>query len=105
MVSRLDLRRLELIFVDSPRVSGILGVFIEQRGDAGGQQGGHNPPRCSWVVPPSGHPSGTSSAHLVSSGPEKIHKEFRCVWTPFDIGFMQCKKQAENNNCHWALYQ
>ena len=35
-----------------------------------------------WFVFPSGHPSSTSLAHMVSSGPEKITKKFRCVWTP-----------------------
>ena len=44
-------------------------------------------------------------AHLVSSGPEKVHKKFRCIWTPFGIDFLRCKKQAENNNWHWALCQ
>ena len=44
MVSRLDYVLLELAeagidFLDSPRVSGILGVFIEQRGGAGHDQG------------------------------------------------------------------
>ena len=41
-----------------------------------------------WVVLPSEHPSGTFLAHMVSSGPEKIHKKFRCVWTPFGIDFL-----------------
>ena len=31
---------------------------------------------------------------------KKIHKKFRCVWTPFGIDFLLCKKQAENNKWH-----
>ena len=44
-----------------------------------------------WVVLPSEHPSGTSLSKQVSSGPEKIHKKFRCIWTPFDIDFCDVK--------------
>ena len=58
-----------------------------------------------WVVPPLGQPPGASLVHLVSSGPNKIHKKFRCIWTPFDIDFLRCKKQAKNSNWHWALCQ
>ena len=48
-----------------------------------------------WVVPPLGHPSGTSSAQVVPSGPEKISKKFHYVWTPFGIDFLWSKKQAK----------
>ena len=48
-----------------------------------------------WIVLPSEHPVGTFLAHTVSSGPEKIHKKFRCVWTPLGIDFLQCKKQEK----------
>ena len=53
-----------------------------------------------WVVLPSELPSGTSLAYMVSFGPEKITKEFCCVWTPFGIDFLRCKKQAKNSNWH-----
>src|SRR5215216_6563630 len=43
------LRRLDQYFIDSPRVSGILGVFIEQRGGPGESRGGHNPPGRAWA--------------------------------------------------------
>ena len=36
---------------------------------------------------------------------KKIHKKFRCVWTPFGIDFLRCKKHAENSNWHLALCQ
>ena len=54
MVSSLDLVLLDSavagsIFRRSPRVSGILGVFIEQRGGPGVTQGGHNPPGRAWA--------------------------------------------------------
>ena len=47
-----------------------------------------------WVVLPSEPHSGTSSAHLVSSGPEKIHKKFRYVWTQFGIDFPPLEKSS-----------
>ena len=53
-------------------------------------------------IPTSEHPSGTFLAHTVSSGPEKIHKKVRCIWTPFGIDFLRCKNQAENNNWHYV---
>src|SRR3990170_5215792 len=70
--------------------------FIERRGGAGGHRGGHNPlgaPR--WVVPTSGLPSGTSLAHVVSSGPKKFSKKFRCVWTPFGTDILRSKKKQK----------
>ena len=51
-----------------------------------------------WVVLPSKLPSGTFLAQQVSFGLEKIHKKFHCIWTLFDIDFLQCKNQAEKNN-------
>ena len=55
------------------------------------------PPRRALVgCAPLGAPSGTSLAQEVSSGPEKISKKFRCVWTPFGIDFMRSKEQAKN---------
>ena len=85
-----------MIFVDSLRVSTILGVFIVQIGVAGGHRGGHNPlgrvwgPRRALLVGcvPLGSPSNTSLAQQVSSGPEKISKKFYYVWNPFGIDFM-----------------
>jgi hypothetical protein len=47
------------------------------------------------LVLTSGLPSGTSLAHWVSSGPEKISKKFRCVWTPFGTDILQSKKQEK----------
>ena len=52
-------------------------------------QGAPGPPGVPWwVVPTLGRLSGTSLVHLVSSGPEKFHKKFCCVWTPFDMDFL-----------------
>ena len=53
------------------------------------------PQACPGGLCPSGHPSDTSSAHLVSSGLEKFSKKFRCVWTPFGIDFLRSKKKAK----------
>ena len=53
-----------------------------------------------WVVLPSELPSGAFLAHLMSSGPKKSLKKFDCVWNPFRIDFMWCKKHAENSNWH-----
>ena len=71
-----NLRGLELIFVDSPRVYGILGVFIDKRGGSGGTRGGHKPPGRAWAswralvgCAPLGAPPGAALAHWVSSGP------------------------------------
>ena len=90
------LQRLELCFVDSPRV---FGIYRAKR-----QCG-----RSSWWAEPTwaylGLPSGTSLAHWVSSGPEKISEKLCCVWTPFGVGFPRFKKQAKNINWHWALCQ
>ena len=49
--------------------------------------------RC--LVLTSGLPSGTSLAHWVSSGPEKISKKFCYVWSPFGTGILRSKKQAK----------
>ena len=51
-----------------------------------------------WVVPPSGHPSGTSLAHPGCSGPKEFSKKIHYVWTPFDIDFLDVKKQAKTAN-------
>ena len=107
-----NLRRLELIFVDSPRVFGFLGYLwskeaVREAAEVGViHQGAPGPPRHAQVgCAPLGAPSGTSLAQRVSSGPEKITKKFRCVWTPFGIDFLGSKKQAKNSNWHWALFQ
>ena len=67
--------------MDSPRVSRIFGVFIEQRGSPGGTRGGHNPPGRVWAswralvgCAPLGAPPGASLAHLMSSGPKKSRR-------------------------------
>ena len=36
---------------------------------------------------------------------KKISVKFCCIWTPFGIDFLQCKKHAKNNNWHLALCQ
>ena len=96
------LRRLELIFMVSPRVFGILGVFIEQRVGSRGTRGGHNPPGHAWAS----RRALVSCAHLglplqYFFGPldvfwsKNIHKKFRCVWTLFGIDFLRCKKNMQ----------
>ena len=65
-------------------------------------QGAPGPPGAPrWVVLPSEPPSGTSLAQLVSSGPEKIHKKFHCVWTPFGTDILRSKKQAKTSTGTW----
>ena len=44
-------------------------------------------------------------AFSVSYVPENIVKKFRCIWTSFDMDFLENQKEAENNNWHWALGQ
>ena len=90
-----------MCFVDSPRVSGILGVFIEQRGGPGApevgttHQGALVPPNAPWwVVLPSEQPPGASSTHWLSSGPKKSTKSFpmfglRLVLISRDVENMQ----------------
>src|SRR3990170_3553390 len=78
------LRRLELIFVDSPRVSGILGYLQSKESVQGApevgttHQGAPGPPGVPWwVVLPLEHPPpGASLAHWISSGPKKSTKSF-----------------------------
>ena len=75
---------------------------------AGGHRGGHNPPGCArgpWRALVGCAPPGAAQAHWIPSGPEKISKKLRGVWTLFDIDFLRCKKQAKNSNWHWALGQ
>ena len=77
MVSRLDLavwnlRRLGLCFVDSPWVFGFFGVFIEQRGSAGGGRGGHNPGAPWWVVPTSSAPRTASLLYKYPKNPRTL---------------------------------
>ena len=47
-------------------------------------------------MPPPGHPSGTSLAQVVPSGPEKFSKKFCYVWTPFGTDILRSKKQAKS---------
>ena len=117
MVSRLDLVVLELAAagIVFRRLSrGFLEIweFIELKG--GGTERGVGqhplaaPGPCGaawWVLPTSVSISGTSSDPRLSFGPKKIYKKFHCVWTPFGIDFLRCKKQAKNSNWHWALCQ
>ena len=100
MVSRLDLVVLELaaagiVFRRLPEGFWDFRVFMERRGGGTGHRGGQHPQGAPgppgapwWVLPTSGRLSGTSSDPRLSSGPEKIHKKFRCVWTPFDMDFL-----------------
>ena len=56
-------------------------------------QGMPGPPGAPrWVVPPSGHPSGTSSAQVVPSGPEKISKKFVAFGLRLVLIFCEAKK-------------
>ena len=105
-----NLQQLELIFVDSPRFLECWGIYRAKR-----QCG--RPPR--WAQPtwtrlgPQALPGGLCSPRsspLVLSSPnrcllvqKKSTKKFCCIWTPFDIDFLRCKKQAKNSNWHWAL--
>ena len=45
----------------------------------------------------------TSLAPSVSSVQKKNSKKFCGIWTSFGIDILQSKKQAKNNNWHWAL--
>ena len=107
--------RLDLVVLDSA-VAGIdfrrlpeglwnIVVFIERRGSSGGTRGERHPPGHAWAfwrtlvgdAPLEQRPR-CFLGPLAFFWPKKILKEFRCVWTPFDIDFLQCKKHAENNN-------
>ena len=55
-----------------------------------------------WVVVSSAHSPGTSLAHSVSSGPEKISKKFRRDWTPFGTDILRSKKTSKNSNWHFG---
>ena len=107
MVSRLDLVALDsaaagIDFHRLPKGFWNIGVFIEQKVGSGGNRGGHNPPGRAWA----------SRCALVGCAPlkappqvllrpigcllvQKIHKKFLCVWTPFGIDFLLCKKHAK----------
>ena len=58
-----------------------------------------------WVVVSSAHSLGTSLAHWVSSGPEKISKKFRRDWNPFGTDILRSKKQAKTATGTLALCQ
>ena len=64
-----------------------------------------------WVACPGGlwGPCGSSATPPKLPGSvsfqKKIVKKFRCIWTSFDMDFLENQKQAENNNWHWALGQ
>ena len=85
--------------------------FLEYLGIYRAEKGCGRPPRWAqptWARPgglcPLGAPPGAALALWMSSGPQKIHKKFRSVWTPFDIDFMRCKKQAKTatGTGHWV---
>ena len=105
------LRRLELIFVDSPRVSGILGIYRAER-------------RCGrplrWAQPTwarlgaQAHPGGLCppwgtpqvllrpiGCILVQKNPQKVSLHLDSVW----YWFHAMKKHAKNSNPHMALCQ
>ena len=68
--------------------------------------GAPGPPSAPWwVVLPSENPPRCFLGPVGIFWPKKILKKFCCVWTPFDIDFLRCKKHAENGNWHWALCQ
>ena len=46
-----------------------------------------------------------SQGPLCSFWSKKISVKFRCVWTPFGIDFLPCKKHGKNSNWHLALCQ
>ena len=90
-VSRLDLWFLELaaariVFRLLPRGLWNFEGFIELRGGGEDLHGPH------------GHSPGASLAPKLSSGPKKISKKFRCVWTPFGTDILRSKKQAKSNS-------
>ena len=51
--------------------------------------------RPSGLCSPRSPPSGTSMAYRVSSGPEKISKKFRCIWTPFVLIFYKARNKQK----------
>jgi hypothetical protein len=84
-----------LYFGDSPTVFGILEYLWSKEAVEGVSEwatphrGAPGPPGAPWwVVPTQGRLSVSSSVHRVSSGLEKFHKKFRCVWTLFDRDFL-----------------
>jgi hypothetical protein len=57
------------------------------------------------LLGPCGSSAAPPEASWVCFLPEKIIKKFRCIWTSFDMDFLENQKQAENSNWHWALGQ
>ena len=86
----LELAAAGIVFRRLPRGFWNIGVFIEQRGGAGGHRGGHNPPGRAWasrrawcLVLTSGSHFGTSLAHWMSTGPKnppKVSLDLDSVW-------------------------
>ena len=59
-------------------------------------QGAPGPPGMHrWVVPPRGTPSGTSLAHLVSSGPKKSSKSFAAFGLCLLLIFYEVKNKQK----------
>ena len=58
-----------------------------------GAPGAFGAPWC--LVLTLGLPSGISLAHWVSSGPGKISKKFRCIWTPFGTYILRSKNKQK----------
>ena len=111
MVSRLDLWFLELAaagIVFRRLLQGFCNIweFIGRRGGAGGHRGGHKPSGHALVgASPLEAPPRCFLGPLDVLWPKKILKKFRCIWTPFGIDFLRCKKHAEKINWHLALCQ
>ena len=60
--------------------------------------------RPGWLCPPRGTPRCCSGPSWVFWSIKNLQK-VSLGWTPFDIDFPHCKKQAKNSNWHWALGQ
>ena len=87
------------------------GIYRAKRRSGGTEvgttyQGTLGPPGAPWwVVLSSEHPQAQPGPIMFLLVQKKISVKFRCVWTPFGIDFLRCKKHAENSNWHLALCQ
>ena len=95
------LRRLELVFVDPPRVSGILGYLQSKEAVQGAPEVGTThwgtagpPGTLWWVLLPSGHPqvlSWPTGCLLVEKDPQKVSLRLDSVW----YHFLRCKNMQK----------
>ena len=67
----------------------------------GAPGGGGGAPR--WLVGPLWLFYCSTEASWVCFLPEKIVKKFCCIWTSFDMDFLENQKQAKNGNWHCVL--